>query len=218
MPATAAKYDTLADVLHALGDIPPDRILWSPFPGTATEADQIRICETDRLVELIDGILVEKAMGARESFMAATLIALLINFVRPKNLGVVSAPDMIMRIQDGRNRLPDVTYTAWDSIPNGQSHMVPVIDFAPDLAVEILSDSNTKKEIARKRREYFQRGVKLVWIVEPDDRTFAVYTDADVFSLLNETDTLTGGDVLPGFELPLAEFFNDPQLQSKPTN
>lgn len=213
MPTTASKYETLADVLHALGDIPPHRILWHPPPGTATEADQIRVCNTKRLVELIDGVLVEKAMGARESYMAATLIMILGAFVRPKNLGIVSAPDLIMRIRDGRNRLPDVTYTAWANVPAPGAHLVPVIDFAPDIAVEILSESNTRREMARKRREYFRRGVSLVWIIDPVARTVAVYTDPRTRTVLTDADTLTGGDVLPGWSLPLAEFFNDPQLQ-----
>ena len=216
MPATAAKYDTLADVLHALGDIPPDRILWNPFPGSATEADQVRFVDRDkRLVELLDGILVEKAMGYRESLMALTLAGYLMAFVKPRRLGVIAGADAIMRMRDGRNRLPDVSFTAWENVPTSDAHLQSVADFAPDLAVEVLSDGNTKSEIARKREDYFTAGTQLVWIVEPDDRTVAVYTDPDTFTLLNEADTLTGGGVLPGFELPLAEFFNDHQLQPK---
>lgn len=197
-----------------LGDIPPDRILWNPPPGTATEADQIRICETDRLVELIDGVLVEKAME-RESYMAASLIIILGGYVTSRNLGIVSAPDLIMRIRKGRNRLPGVTYTSWNSVPPGKRHLKPVIDFAPDVAVEILSKRNTKREIARKRREYFQAGVKLVWIFEPKNNTVAVYTDPDTFTLLQESDTLSGGKLIPGFSLRLADFFNAPPFQSK---
>lgn len=215
MPATAAQYDTLADVLHALGDIPPDRILWNPFPGTATEADQIRICESQTLVELLDGILVEKAMGYRESLMALSLSVYLMAFVKPRRLGVVAGADAIMRMRDGRNRLPDVSFTAWENVPTNDAHLQSVADFAPDLAIEVISDGNTKAEIARKREDYFAAGTRLVWIVEPDDRTVAVYTDPHTFTLLHESDTLTGGEVLPGFELPLSEFFNDPQLQPK---
>lgn len=216
MAPTTAKYDTLADVLHALGDIPPDRILWNPFPGTATEADQVRIVDRDkRRVELLNGILVEKAMGYRESLMALSLAAYLMGFVKPRRLGVIAGADAIMRMRDGRNRLPDVSFTAWENVPTNDAHLQSVADFAPDLAVEILSDGNTESEIAHKREDYFAAGTRLVWIVEPDDRTVAVYTDPNSFSLLRESDTLTGGDVLPGFALPLAEFFNDPQLQPK---
>jgi Uma2 family endonuclease len=220
MPAATQRRqpDTLADVLRRLGDIPPHRILWNPFPGTATEADQLRYVEghPKRLVELVDGVLVEKAMGTRESFMAATLIAILMGFVRPRRLGLVGAPDIILRVQKGRNRMPDVTFTSWERLPAADAHLQPVGDFVPELLVEILSESNTKREIARKRREYFKGGAKLVWVIEPEDRTVAVYTDPKTHTILTAADTLTGGDVLPGFSLPLADFFNDPQLNPRP--
>lgn len=215
-PATA-EPDTLADVLERLGDIPPDRILWRPYPGTATEADQLRCIDREpkRLVELVDGILVEKAMGQRESLLAVTLLGYLAPFVRIHRLGVVGAPDMIVRVTDDQNRLPDVCFTAWENLPSASAHLTPVADYVPDLVVEILSASNTRKEMARKRREYFAAGTKLVWIVDPDARTVAVYTEPTTPAVLTTADTLTGGDVLPGFALPLTELFDDPQLNPR---
>lgn len=215
-PATA-EPDTLADVLERLGDIPPHRILWHPYPGTATEADQLRCVdgEPKRLVELIDGILVEKAMGQREALLAASLIHLLMMHVRPRRLGVVAAPDAIVRVGDDQNRLPDVCFTAWENLPSDSAHLTPVADFAPDLVVEILSEGNTRKEMDRKRREYFAAGTQLVWIIDPDARTGAVYTEPSTPTVLTASDTLTGGDVLPGFSLPLADLFDDPQLNPR---
>jgi Uma2 family endonuclease len=222
MTPAAAEPQTLADVLHALGDIPLDRIVWRPYPGTATEEDQLRMVggEPRRLVELIDGILVEKAMGHRESLFAAVIIHRLMEYVRGRNLGVVGAPDAIMRLQAGRNRLPDVSFTPWDRLPSGSAHLRPVADFPPDLAVEVLSDGNTVAEIDRKRREFFAAGTRLIWVIDPDGRTVEVYADPrqpDLMTLLRATDTLDGGAVLPGFALPLAELFDDPQLNPRPT-
>lgn len=210
--------DTLADVIDRLGGVSLDRILWAPRPGTATEDDVLRVLdgEPKRLVELVDGILVEKAMGQREGFLAATLISLLMNYVRPRRLGVVGAPDTLFRLKDGRERLPDVCFTAWANLPTADAHLQRVGLYAPDLAVEILSENNTRKEIEQKRREYFAAGTKLVWIVDPDARTVAAYTDPDAHTLLTEADTLGGGAVLPGFALPLADLFNDPQLNPRP--
>jgi Uma2 family endonuclease len=221
MTTATAEPDTLADVLRHLGDIPLCRILWHPRPGTATEEDQIRMVdgEPKRLVELLDGILVEKAMGHRESLFAASLISLLMAFVRPRNLGVIGAPDAIMRLQAGRNRLPDVSFTAWENLPSADAHLRPVADFAPDLAVEIVSEGNTRAEIDAKRREFLAAGTKLVWVIEPLDRTVEVYADPsrpDLMTLLREADALDGGTVLPGFSLPLAELFNDSQLNPRP--
>jgi Uma2 family endonuclease len=221
MTTAVAEPETLADVVRALGDIPLHRILWYPRPGTATEADQLRLVdgEPKRLVELLDGILVEKAMGHRESLFAVSLITFLAGFVRSRNLGIIGAPDAIMRLRQGRNRLPDVHFTAWASLPSDHAHLQPVADFPPDLAVEILSEGNTPAEIDQKRREFFAAGTKLIWVIDPEDRTVEVYADRtrpDLMTLLRETDTLDGGAVLPGFALPLADLFNDPQLNPRP--
>ena len=217
LPLSATAPDTLADVLHALGDVPPDRVLWNPRPGTATEADQLRYLNRDRrLVELIDGTLVEKPMGARESFLAVALSVHLFQFVRVGRLGVVGGADCLMRIVDGRNRLPDVCYTSWGRLPADDAHLQPVADFAPDLAVEVLSDSNTPAEIELKIRDYFRGGTLLVWVIDPDARTATVYTAPDAFTTLTAADTLDGGAVLPDFALSLADLFNEPQLNPRP--
>jgi Uma2 family endonuclease len=79
----------------------------------------------------------------------------------------------------------------------------------PDLAVEVLSKSNSPREMARKRDEYFRAGVRLVWEIDPRTRTVRVYTAVDLFEVLTVADTLTGGDVLLGFTLPLADLFAD---------
>jgi Uma2 family endonuclease len=220
LASVAPGVETLADVMDRLGGISLDRVLWTPRPGTATEADQLRLVngEPKRLVELIDGVLVEKATGNREALFAMTLGMYLMNFVRPRRLGVVGAPDALMRMSTGNNRMPDLYFTAWASLPSDSAHLRPVADYPPDLAVEILSEGNTRREIDRKRREYFASGARLVWIVDPDARTVEVYADPkqpDLATLLRDTDTLDGGAVLPGFALPLADLFNDPQLNPR---
>jgi Uma2 family endonuclease len=83
--------------------------------------------------------------------------------------------------------------------------------------VEVLSKGNTPKEIQRKLKEYFLAGTRLVWVVDPRQRHVRVYTAPDRFVVLTEADTLDGGDVLPGFQLPLRELFAlVPQSPKKP--
>lgn len=77
----------------------------------------------------------------------------------------------------------------------------------PDWAVGVLSVSNTDREMARKLDDYFTAGVRLVWYIDPRARTVEVNTPPDRFVSLGEGDTLDGGDVLPGFALPLRELF-----------
>lgn len=75
------------------------------------------------------------------------------------------------------------------------------------MAIEVLSKSNTKKEMARKRKDYFHAGVRLVWEFNARKRSVRIYTDIEEFKDLTEADVLTGDPVLVGFTLPLAKLF-----------
>ena len=83
----------------------------------------------------------------------------------------------------------------------------PSMALAPDLAVEILSKSNTREEMDRKLGYYFQAGVRLVWYIEPKTRTVRAYTSEHEWTEVGPDDSLVGGEVLPDFELPLARLF-----------
>jgi Uma2 family endonuclease len=205
----------LADILAPVGDIPLDRILWDPLPGTATEADMIRLVDGEHkvLVELIDGILVEKPMSKLASYLTATLMAILVQFVRKQNLGLVGTPDLMMRVSKRRVRLPDISFTRWERQIRLDDETTGIVPFAPDLAVEVLSPSNTRAEIRKKVQEYFAGGCQLVWIFHPEHQSVEVYTSPLSSTRYGVADTLTGGDVLPGFELPLVDLFSDPQVQ-----
>jgi Uma2 family endonuclease len=198
---------TLADLLDRLGGISPERVRFHPAPGTATEADVIEVgVREGRHCELVDGVLVEKAMGLRESFLALALGAILRGFVIPRNLGLVSGEAGTYRLFPGLVRIPDVAFVSWDRIPGRRVPEVPIPDLAPDLAIEVLSESNTEPEMARKLGEYFAAGVRLVWMIDPKTRTVAVHDAPDRSTMLDESRTLDG-DVLPGFALPLSDLF-----------
>ncbi len=206
--ATTAGHETVADLLEALGDISPARVLLRPAPGTATERDVIAVRKRDRkLFELVDGTLVEKAMGVNESLWAAVLIGFIEEFLKRHDIGVVTAPDGTMRLMPGLVRIPDVAFISWERFPGDKIPRDPIPDMVPDLAVEVLSASNTKREMERKLREYFEAGVRLVWYADPRTRTVEVHTPDGRSVRLGEGDTLDGGDVLPGFALPLRDWF-----------
>src|SRR5215831_17840268 len=199
---------TLADLLEQLGAIAPARVRFHPVPGTATEKDVLAIHDReDRLYELVDGVLVEKAVGLRESFLAIALASILRGFVRPRNLGLVTGEAGMMRLMAGLIRIPDVAFISWDRLPNRRVPTVPIPALAPELAVEVLSTSNTPGEMARKRQDYFAAGVQLVWQVDPSARTVEVFTAPEQSTVLHEAQILDGGAVLPGFTLPLHELF-----------
>src|SRR3954471_22506298 len=116
MPSSARpprRFDNAAEWLRALGGVPLERIIFNPWPGTATEADLLMLVERDkRLCELIDGTLVEKPVGYWEALIATRLSALLTLFADTRNLGYVSGADSTMRMKSGRVRLPDVAFIA----------------------------------------------------------------------------------------------------------
>jgi Uma2 family endonuclease len=160
-----------------------------------------------RLCELIEGVLVEKAAGYEESILAVYIGRMLGNFVRPRNLGHVSGEAGMMRLFPGLVRIPDVAFASWDRFPQQRLTGEPILDLAPDLAVEVLSESNTRAEMRIKVVEYFAAGVRQVWLVDPRARTIMAFQAADDWLVLAERDLLAGGAVLPGFTLALGELF-----------
>ncbi|MBY0524124.1 MAG: Uma2 family endonuclease [Gemmataceae bacterium] len=194
------------------GMIPAERIILEPPPGTATEADAIHATEHGhRLCELVDGVLVEKAMGAEESDLALWLSYWLRDYLLKHNLGRLLGESAILRLMPGLLLAPDLSFIRWERYPKGKP-AVPSV--SPDLAVEVISRSNTKKEIARKRREYFTHGASLVWEIDPRKETVAVYTSLKKPTVLGIEDSLDGGKVLPGFKLRVSKLFNPPEAPS----
>src|SRR5688500_20222515 len=99
------RFDNGAEWLRALGGVPLERIIFDPWPGTATEADLLRLVERDkRLCELIDGTLVEKPEGWGEALIAMKLAVRLSTYVHDHNHDAVSRPDSTMRHNSGRMR------------------------------------------------------------------------------------------------------------------
>jgi Uma2 family endonuclease len=201
---TVPAIDTVADLLARL-HIPPERILLRPPPGEATEKDVLR---SRRLCELIDGVLVEKAMGYYESRLAVVLITLWESYLEKHDRGIVLGEGGLMRVDTGQIRIPDVAFYSWEHFPNRLLPRGQILDLVPDLAVEILSPTNTKKEMERKRREYFAGGAKLVWEVYPEKRWVKVFKSPEEAITVKENGTLDGGTALPGFTLLVKEWFD----------
>ena len=199
---------TLADLWTHLGGIPPERIRMFPPLGTATEENVLGAeGHTGRVCELIDGVLVEKTMGYKESLIAIEIAYLLKTFLREHDLGIVLGADGTLRILPQQVRVPDVCFISWNRFPNRQLPPQPIPPLAPDLAIEVLSEGNTEAEMQRKLRDYFAAGVRLVWYIDPRTRSAKSYAAENQFVEVSDSGSLSGGDVLPGFELPLKELF-----------
>jgi Uma2 family endonuclease len=211
--AHAAVTSTMADRLNELGGIAADRVRLTPAPGTATVEDLIRVNSHSKpLCELIDQTLVEKMIGYEASVVAATIARILGNFVIRGRLGLVSGADGMFQLLVSSVRGPDVAFVSRERLPDGRFPAEAYPSMPPDLAVDVLSPGNTKGEMSRKRIEYFHSGVRLVWMVDCVERSVAVYTSPNSVRILTEEETIDGGDVLPGFSHPVAEFFADLDL------
>lgn len=204
-----ALPENLAELLDRLGNVPPERIRFGPSFGCATEEDVHQLLESDdkRICELIDGILVEKAMGFKESTLGSIIVQRIWNYLDENDLGVAFNPDAPILVRPGRIRFPDTGFISWKRLPNEELPEKWIIDVMADLAVEVLSRSNTVKEMELKLDDYFEAGVKLVWYVDPRAETITVYTSRHTKKTLTVEDTLDGGKVLPGFSLPIKKLF-----------
>lgn len=203
-----SKISTIAELLHQLGDIPPQRVLFHPTPGTATEADVVRLHDREnRLCELVDSALVEKTVGAYESRVAAILIQLIANYLDEHRLGAVLGESAMLRLAPGLVRIPNVSFIASEQFPEGRMTREPIANLHPDLAVEVLSRGNTKKEMDRKLKEYFRSGSRMVWYIDSKSGTAQVYSSPRKMTKIPRDGTLEGGKLLPGFSLSLRELF-----------
>jgi Uma2 family endonuclease len=199
---------SLADLQARLGGVPLERIRFYPPPGLATVEDALWLDDhEDRLCELVDGVLVEKVMSTFESQLAFILGHLLHNYLDRHPIGIVTGPDGQLWILPTIMRMPDAAFIRWDKFPNGKLPNDPAYKIAPDLAVEIISKGNPRKEMEIKLDEYFQAGVQLVWYIDPRKKAAQIYTARDACVDIDEAGFLDGGAVLPGFTLRLGELF-----------
>ena len=157
--------------------------------------------------ELVKGVLIELMTASREHERTAARVTRHVDRhvdlnnlgeVYTGNRGYVTGPD-----SPATSRMPDVSFVS-NARLNRPELAGMLYDGAPDLAVEILSDSNTPAEIARKVAEYINAGGKAVWVIDIDARTLTVHTPEAPPLILTDADTVNGADYLPGFACPVA--------------
>jgi Uma2 family endonuclease len=158
----------------------------------------------DRLFELINGEIVEKVASFKPSRIAACILRYVDTFVDEHNLGYVTGADGSYILSDEDEFMPDVGYIAKERLPVEPERQV---QGPPDLAVEVKSPTDSKRKLRLKAEDYLRFDTKAVWLVFPEDQRIEVYElDQDVQEL-GIDGVLTGGDVLPGFSLPVKELF-----------
>jgi Uma2 family endonuclease len=179
-----------------------------------TAVKPITIADVERLnderrYDLIRGELVSMAPAHfRHGHIALRIGAKLLDFVTAHGLGQVCGAEtgFILARDPDVLLAPDAAFVRAERLPppEEQDRFLPL---APDLAVEVFSPSERRGMIERKVHEYLAAGVPLLWVVYPRQRTVTVYAAGREPRTLRGGDALDGGDVLPGFRLPLAEVF-----------
>ncbi len=162
---------------------------------------------------LIDGeLIVAMSPGYMHARLASEIARLMGNYVAERDLGDVTVESGHYPPQDRRTLLiPDVAFTGLERRPAADwEGYAPVM---PDLAVEIISPSQSLAEARRKAAVYLRHGTALVWLVHPAEKIAEVWTVGDDgaprIENLGADDELNGGAVLPGFSLPLGRLFPD---------
>jgi Uma2 family endonuclease len=189
------------------------------FPEILPETSPV---EPDTLYEVVNGERVEfPPMGAFENWVASVLARYMGIHANSHRLGRVVV-EMLFRIDRATDlqRRPDMAFVSYERWPRNQR--VPssaAWDVVPDLAVEVVSPTNTAKEILDKILDYFRSGVRLVWVVYPVPEFVHVFESPTSVRILQRGDTIDGGAVVPGFQLPLATWFDeevDPDPEAVP--
>ena len=174
-----------------------------------TADDLLRLDSQGVKGELIRGVLYERTLFGFEHGKVTTNVAgELWNFVKPRRLGTVTASNTGIWLERDPDtvREVDVQFTSAERLPlelrfQGYSEVVP------DLVVEIVSPSDSRRAVAEKVQMWLDFGVRLVWAAWPNSRTIDVHPAGGPVTTLTEGDTLDGGDVLPGFAMPVREVF-----------
>ena len=159
--------------------------------------------------ELVEGRLIRMTpAGSLHGRLIVRLSTALDSFVEEHDLGAVFAADTGFRLASAPDtvRAPDVSFVRKDRVPD-TGLPAGYWPGPPDLAVEVVSPSDSTAEVESKVQEYLRKGVRLVWVVVPSKRAVAVHRPSAPSQILDETEALDGEEVVPGFRYPLARLF-----------
>lgn len=177
--------------------------------SSALESRQTPLPGSDEsLYEVIHGQRVElPPMSAESTMIASILHGELYPFVKQHKLGRV-VQEMLFVFEEREKRRPDVAFVSTERWP--LSKPVPALgdwEVVPDLAVEVISPNDNFNQVLTKVGDYFDFGVKVVWVVVPVARNIYIYESLDSVRILGTRDQLQQPALLPGCSLPVTKVF-----------
>jgi Uma2 family endonuclease len=173
--------------------------------------------DADALFEVIDDQVVEKAMGVAEGWIATRLVELLGPFVTANRLGWTLG-EVLFRTKRSPNkkRRPDVAFVSRERWPLDQELPRDYFDFAPDLAIEVVSPTDLATDLQAKIEEYFEAGASQVWMIYRTTARIEVRDSTGTARIFRRGDILDGGSVIPGFQLAVADLLPEPKADVAP--
>jgi Uma2 family endonuclease len=171
-----------------------------------TAEDLFALPRDQKRYALVEGQLIEMSpTGETHGRLTAQLLILLGVYVNQHKLGRVYGAETGFKVAENPDTVYgiDLAFVANARIQRRENYFVG----APDLAIEVYSPGNTKIEMHKKVQNLFDAGTRLMWVLYPKSRVVYVYSTPDAITVLHETDTLDGGDVVPGLSIKIADVF-----------
>jgi Uma2 family endonuclease len=175
-----------------------------------TDEEFMSLPDDGNMYEYVDGELIVVAnSGLEHGYLALMLGYFLTGFVRTHQLGITCDSSTAFKMKTGNKRSPDLAFIDRSRLQGLKRLPKGFFEGAPDLAIEIISPNNTFEEIHSKLVEYFDNGTRLAWVILPDEECVFVYHKPKPSKLVQLEDSLDGEDVIPNFNLPLVELFQE---------
>lgn len=157
--------------------------------------------------ELVRGVIITMPPpGGRHGVCCLKIGRRIGQYVDEHNFGTAASNDtgFITERDPDTVRGPDISFWSREKLPE-----VPAgyIEIAPDLVVEVVSPGDHYARIQKKVKQYLEKGVRLIWVADPEDRSVTIYRNGETMRILSENETLTGEDVLPGFTCRVGDLF-----------
>lgn len=172
-----------------------------------TAEDLWRMSRDEAWLELDEGLLIEMSpTGELHGIVTAWVTYLLVAFVTTHELGYVTGAEtgFILFVDQSTVRTPDVGFISKARRTPATARFIPI---PPDMAVEVVSPSETAAQVRKKVTQYLKAGTRLVWVIYPEDRLVDIYKPGKDPHPVGIDGSLDGGDVLPGFTVTVKEIF-----------
>ena len=160
--------------------------------------------------ELVNQELVDRGnSGMEHGGIGSLLGGVLAIYVRQQKLGAICDSSTTFTLKNGNKRSPDVSFVSRERLQGLKRPPRGFFRGSSDLAVEILSPSDTVEEIHDKIVEYFENDTRLVWVIHPDEKYVLVYHSPEPDGFLRSANHLDGETVVPGFSMAVSELFEE---------